>query len=408
MDKVQQTFDKMRLEKGNIRNPKQPAVGSKALLEDFGLKIINSDEIIRNFVPKKRSTFEAAIIRESNFAVLKYIAEHLDLRRISKILLTSSHDIYSKKTFRHVKVLTEHNSVRSIVDFKKVNHTRHINKYFETINSLLPDAGIYIGCVESNRQRNVRVHSNKKKIFRQPIILTEFLIHRVLPKLKYLNNLYFKITKGKYRFLSTAETLGRLVSCGFEIIEYKTIRNLTYFVVMKTRTPHYDKTPTYGPIVTLNRVGKNGKMIKVYKFRTMHPYAEYIQDFVLSLNGYSAIGKPAEDFRLTAWGKTFRKYWLDETPQIINVLKGEMKIVGIRPLSLRFLKEYPEDVKLQRMKHKPGCVPPYVALLKQDVEEYIESEKIYMAEKEKHPYSTDIKYFFTAVYNILANKIRSS
>ncbi len=85
-----------------------------------------------------------------------------------------------------------------------------------------------------------------------------------------------------------------------------------------------------------------------------------------------------------------------------------MKIVGIRPLSLRFLKEYPEDVKLQRMKHKPGCVPPYVALLKQDVEEYIESEKIYMAEKEKHPYSTDIKYFFTAVYNILANKIRSS
>jgi lipopolysaccharide/colanic/teichoic acid biosynthesis glycosyltransferase len=140
----------------------------------------------------------------------------------------------------------------------------------------------------------------------------------------------------------------------------------------------------------------------------MHPYAEYIQDFVLSLNGYSPIGKPAEDFRLTAWGKFFRKYWLDEVPQLINVFKGEMKLVGIRPLSLRFLEEYPEDVKEQRIKHKPGCVPPYVALLKQDVEQYIESEKIYMNEKEKHPYTTDIKYFSKAVYNIVTNKIRSS
>jgi lipopolysaccharide/colanic/teichoic acid biosynthesis glycosyltransferase len=103
-----------------------------------------------------------------------------------------------------------------------------------------------------------------------------------------------------------------------------------------------------------------------------------------------------------------RKYWLDELPQLINVLKGEMKLVGIRPLSKRFLAEYPEDVLQMRLKHKPGCVPPYVALLKQDVEEYIESERIYLMEKEKHPYSTDIKYFFKAIYNILTNKIRSA
>jgi lipopolysaccharide/colanic/teichoic acid biosynthesis glycosyltransferase len=374
----------------------------------MGYKIINSDEIIKNFVPRKRSTFEAAIIRESNFAVLKYISEHLDLNNINKILLTSTHDIYSKQTSRHVKVLTQNNNVRSIVDFKKVNGTRHINKYFETINSLLPDAGIYIGCVESNRQRNERVHGKKNKFIKKPIILAEFFFHRVLPKLGFFKKIYFGITKGKYRYLSTAETLGRLVSCGFEIIEFKKIRGLTYFVTMKTREPYFAETPTYGPIVKLNRVGKKGKMIKVYKFRTMHPYAEYIQDFVLSLNGYSPIGKPAEDFRLTAWGKFFRKYWLDEVPQLINVFKGEMKLVGIRPLSLRFLEEYPEDVKEQRMKHKPGCVPPYVALLKQDVEQYIESEKIYMNEKEKHPYTTDIKYFSKAVYNIVTNKIRSS
>ncbi len=398
----------MRLENKKLRKTTRIKSGSRVLLEDMGYKIINSDEIIKNFVPRKRSTFEAAIIRESNFAVLKYISEHLDLNNINKILLTSNHDIYSKKTSRHVKVLTQNNNVRSIVDFKKVNDTRHINKYFETINSLLPDAGIYIGCVESNKQRNERVHGKKNNIIKKPIILVQFLFHRVLPKLGFFKKIYFGITKGKYRYLSTAETLGRLVSCGFEIIEFKKIRGLTYFVTMKTREPYFAETPTYGPIVKLNRVGKNGKMIKVYKFRTMHPYAEYIQDFVLSLNGYSPIGKPAEDFRLTAWGKFFRKFWLDEVPQLINVFKGEMKLVGIRPLSLRFLEEYPEDIKNQRMKHKPGCVPPYVALLKQDVEQYIESEKIYMEDKEKHPYTTDIKYFSKAIYNILTNKIRSS
>ena len=398
----------MRLEKGNTRNPKQSKGGSKALLEDFGLKVINSDEIIRNFVPRKRSTFEAAIIRESNFAVLKYVSEHLDLRRISKILLTGSHDIYSKKTFRHVKVLTRHNNVRSIVDFKKVNHTRHINKYFETINSLLPDAGMYIGCVESNRQRNIRVHSGKKKFIRQPIILAEFFIHRVIPKLNYLNNLYFKITKGKYRFLSTAETLGRLVSCGFEIIEYKTIRNLTYFVVMKTKVPHFDTTPTYGPIVRLKRIGKDGKIIKVYKFRTMHPYSEYIQDFVLSLNGYNSVGKPADDMRLTPWGKFFRKYWLDETPQLINVLKGEMKIMGIRPLSKVRFSEFPDDLKVRRIKEKPGCIPPYVALNMPSEHGNIEAERIYLKDKQKHPKTIDIRYIFMALRNIFGRKITSS
>ena len=66
----------------------------------------------------------------------------------------------------------------------------------------------------------------------------------------------------------------------------------------------------------MKKIGRYGKPIVVYKIRTMYPYSEYLQDFVLSLSGYSEIGKPAEDFRVTSWGRILRKYWLDELPQI--------------------------------------------------------------------------------------------
>jgi len=247
-----------------------------------------------------------------------------------------------------------------------------------------------------------------KKWYAKVKILFEFILHRVFPKLDAFKKPYFYLTKGKYRFLSTAETLGRLVSCGFEIIEFKEIRNLTYFVVLKTREPFFDQSPTYGPLVKLNRIGKDGKIIKVYKFRTMHPYSEYIQDFVLKLNGYNSVGKPKNDFRLTAWGKFFRKYWLDEIPQLINVFKGEMKIVGVRPLSRVRFSEFPEEIKRERIKYKPGCIPPYVALNMPSDLENIEAEVIYINKKARKPFLTDVKFFFMALRNILFGKITSS
>lgn len=296
----------------------------------------------------------------------------------------------------------------NIVNINLINDVRWLNKFFEVINTILPYDGIYIGRVEAKANRKKRI----LRILPFPLnwvhYTIDFLLKRAAPKIKLTQRIYFYMTKGKDRVLTLAETLGRLVSCGFEIIDYKDIDNKTWFVVKKVKEPSYDLNPSYGLIFKMPRVGKGGKIIKVYKFRTMHPYAEYLQDYILKINGYSEIGKPADDFRLTTWGRFMRRYWLDELPQLINVLKGEMKLVGIRPLSKRFLEEYPEDILSMRMKYKPGCVPPYVALLKQDVSEYIESERTYLLEKVKHPYTTDLKYFFKAVYNIVTNKIRSS
>jgi lipopolysaccharide/colanic/teichoic acid biosynthesis glycosyltransferase len=207
--------------------------------------------------------------------------------------------------------------------------------------------------------------------------------------------------------MSRAEILGRMVYCGYSIIDFKAIDGLTYFVGMNTHEPSTRSVTKY-PFIKLWRVGKHGKMIGVYKFRTMHPYSEYLQKFIVALNGYNEVGKPANDFRLTGWGKFLRKFWFDELPQLVNVLKGEMKLVGVRPLSETRFNELPKEVQEARIKHKPGCFPPYVALNMPSSTDNIEAEIIYMKEKEKNPYTTDMKYFLKSIYNILSNKIRSS
>ncbi|MFW5889845.1 MAG: sugar transferase [Marinilabiliaceae bacterium] len=298
---------------------------------------------------------------------------------------------------------------RSIVNTRPLNDVRYINKFLIEINRSMPDAGIYIGCVEPVKCFKARQKARIRVPFLFGLYWTfVFLFHRVMPKIRYIQKLYFFLTRGRYRFLTMGETLGRIVSCGFEIIEYKEINGLLYYAVIKTQEPHYGQSPSFGPLFPMHRVGRDGKMIKVYKLRTMHPFAEFLQDYITKLNGYNETGKPSNDFRVATWGKLYRKYWLDELPQLLNVLKGELNIVGVRPLSRSRFNELPADLRELRVRFKPGCIPPYVSLLMPDAEGNIEAERIYLAEKMKSPVWTDVKYFFMAVYNILTGRIKSS
>lgn len=340
------------------------------------------------------------ITREAGEKVYDYFSEHLNVD-------SSNVGLISTTTSFNIENLQAEN-LRAIINLKKVNDMRYINKFFEAVNKKLPDAGIFMGCVETSKQRYNRVSEKFPPFVGQIVIMIDFVLNRILPRLSWFQDFYFNLTGGHKRTISKAEVLGRLVSCGFEIIEYKEINKITYFVVMKTKDPEYNINPSYGPLYKMPRIGKNGDIIHVYKFRTMHPFSEYLQDYVLRLNGYSAIGKPADDFRLTKWGKFMRKLWLDELPQLLNVLKGDMALVGTRPLSKRAYQEYPEDIKQMRIKYKPGCIPPYVALLKQGMAESIDAERQYLKDLTKHPNTTNIRYFAKAVYNIITNKIRSS
>ena len=107
------------------------------------------------------------------------------------------------------------------------------------------------------------------------------------------------------------------------------------------------------------------------------------------------------DYRITSWGKIFRKYFLDEIPQIYNWLKGDLNLVGIRALSEHYFSLYPDDLKQKRINFKPGLIPPYYADLPESFDEIVNSEREYLLQKEKSPILTDIKYFFKASSNIL-------
>ena len=114
-----------------------------------------------------------------------------------------------------------------------------------------------------------------------------------------------------------------------------------------------------------------------------------------------------DDYRVTVAGKIMRKLWLDELPMIYNLLKGDIKLVGVRPLSNHYLSLYKMHIITRRNTHTPGLVPPYYADMPETLDEIMESEMRYFDAYEKNPLATDVKYFFKAAKNILIKKARS-
>ena len=295
----------------------------------------------------------------------------------------------------------------NIVNLKRINDIRRINKFFESINAKLQNEGIFIDSVETYVRRKARILRKSIFPFNWIHYTYDVIVTRVFPKLPGFKQIYFAITKGSNRVLSRAETYGRIYSCGFEIIETRDIGDVQYFVCKKVKQPVFPSNPTYGPIIELKRHGEGGELFTVYKLRTMHAYSEYLQEYVYKMNALEEGGKFKNDFRITTEGQIFRKFWLDELPMIINLLKGEMKIVGVRPLSSHYFNLYSEELRQKRIKSKPGLIPPFYADMPKSLEEIMESEMKYLEAHEKSPHLTDIKYFIKAWSNIIFQKARS-
>jgi exopolysaccharide biosynthesis polyprenyl glycosylphosphotransferase len=116
------------------------------------------------------------------------------------------------------------------------------------------------------------------------------------------------------------------------------------------------KLTSPGPIFFLQeRIGINKRRFKIFKFRTMVPNAERLIGNLEKQNEMSGpVFKIKNDPRITPIGKFLRRSSLDELPQLINVLKGDMSLVGPRPLPVRDYEGFNEDWQRRRFSVKPG------------------------------------------------------
>lgn len=350
-------------------------------------------------------------VKEKLYHVLDFFSPYLfdvidnsiDLSKIGRDCTS----ILSSDDISEVQKL-DNNSLQLFINLHKVNDIRWVNRYFLNIYEKLKPGGYFIGNAETIALHRKRFFARYPKYFAEAFYVISFIYRRVLPKLRPINKIYFAISKGRNRLISRAEVLGRLYFCGFKVIAEQDDKQRVYFIAQKVKSPSLDQSPSYGPLVRLERSGGNGRVITIYKFRTMYPYSEYLQDYVYNINNLEKGGKFKNDFRISALGKFMRETWLDELPMLYNWIKGDVQLFGVRPLSAQYLSLYDDKLQELRSKVKPGLIPPFYSDLPETLEEIKESEKRYLESYLREPFKTQCNYLWKAFVNIIIKGARSN
>ncbi len=299
---------------------------------------------------------------------------------------------------------------QTIVDLTLLNKAKGINRRFCMVNQKLPDDGCYVCCYRPQEYVKQKILREYPWGINYIYYVAWFVFRRIIPRLLLMSRLYYDVTNGRNRVLSKTEVLGRLYYCGFEVDEVVPMGHIEYVFAHRHSQPYPQaQIKVYGPLISLPRVCKDKEMINFFKFRTMHPYSEYIQKYVFdSRGGMNIADKSDDDFRITHWGKIMRKYWLDELPMLFNWLRGDVKLVGVRPLSKTMFDTYPPELQDKRTRCKPGLIPPFYIDHPETFDELYASENKYLDEYFEHPFRTDVKYFFLTMHAILFKRMHSA
>lgn len=296
---------------------------------------------------------------------------------------------------------------RLVVHRCPLNRIRHINTLFSYTNYCMESGGLIACHCTTAGIRREKIMRQNPVLVRRVLFFMDYCWHRIIPKLAVTKGFYYWVTKGKNRALTRVEVLGRLYRAGFDVLHEEIIHGEFYVIAAKVKEPVRDDQPSNGLLIRLKRRGKDGKIIGVYKFRTMHAYSEYLQPYIYKQEGLCSGGKIADDYRVNAMGRFLRKTWLDELPMLINWIKGDLKLVGVRPLSNHYFSLYSEELRALRIKAKPGLVPPFYADMPVTLAEIQESERRYLERYFQHPFLTDWLYFWKAFRNIVFRGKRS-
>ncbi|WP_080659052.1 sugar transferase [Butyrivibrio fibrisolvens] len=151
------------------------------------------------------------------------------------------------------------------------------------------------------------------------------------------------------------------------------------------------------PFFTQERTGKDGRVFKMYKFRTMIKNAPQLHEQLLSRNEMDGPAfKMTNDPRVTRFGKILRKHGIDELPQLVNIIKGDMSIVGPRPLPV-YEQDMCDEYQNQRLMVKPGLVCYWQCNPGKNTmpfDEWIELDLRYITERSLY---TDLKVILSTI-----------
>ena len=165
------------------------------------------------------------------------------------------------------------------------------------------------------------------------------------------------------------------------------------------------KIDSKGPVFFKHhRIGKNGKPFSMYKFRTMKDGAEaMINDFTPEqLEEWSENFKLKDDPRITRIGKFLRKTSLDELPQLINILRGDMSIVGPRPVIEVELEEYGND-KDEFLATRPGLTGWWASNGSSEIS-YPDRRSYELYYVRNESFWLDVKVMFLSVFSVFLHK----
>jgi lipopolysaccharide/colanic/teichoic acid biosynthesis glycosyltransferase len=313
----------------------------------------------------------------------------------------------------------QHSPAYLIIGRTRLNDVHRLNQFMQYCAEHLQMGGYFIIRYMPYQTSMERLKAQYPRPFFWIIFIIYFIWYRAIPKIPWLDRLYFSplfswldtihisLVKKRNRALSKAEVWGRLSFWGMDIVSKSEGDGELYILSQRVSLPIQNRIPSYYCIASLEKVGLEGQIIRTHKIRTMYPFSEFIQKRVYEDQGLSSTGKFANDFRLTEYGRFFRKYWLDELPQIYDWLRGEIKLVGIRATSQHFLSLYSKEFYNLYIQIKPGFISPIFDENTNGFDQIVEIEYTYLMSYQAHPIRTDIRYFFKTFTDIVFRGVRS-
>jgi exopolysaccharide biosynthesis polyprenyl glycosylphosphotransferase len=166
-------------------------------------------------------------------------------------------------------------------------------------------------------------------------------------------------------------------------------------------------TVIFGPLIKLEspgpvffsqkRVGRNGRIFKMYKFRSMYADAEERKQELIQMNEMNGLMfKMDNDPRITKTGRFLRRTSLDEFPQFLNILKGDMSLVGTRPPTLDEFAQYSPYHK-KRLSFRPGLTGMWQVSGRSDITDFEEIVRLDVAYIDNWSFMLDIKILLKTV-----------